>query len=159
MGYGTLFWVVVVNTQSHIFNYSRNLKSFVQRKEKNHMVTSRLLFYKDFNQNGTGDVNTPKVIGQSGWGDYKFVFSGGNGIIYAVDQAGRLLFFRDKTQDGTGDIGFPKVIGLGGWQQFKFLFWGGNGIIYAVDQAGRLLFYRDYHQDGTGDVDTPMFLC
>jgi len=119
------------------------------------MVTSKLLFYKDYTQDGTGDVNTPKVIGQSGWGDYKFLFSGGNGIIYAVDQAGRLLFYRDETQDATGDIGAPKVIGLGGWQHFKFLFSGGNGIIYAVDQAGRLLFYRDYKQDGTGDVNTP----
>lgn len=119
------------------------------------MVTYRLLFYRDFTQNGTGDVNTPKVIGLLGSVPYKFVFSGGNGIIYAVDQAGRLLFYRDKTLDGTGNVGAPKVIGLGGWQQFKFLFSGGNGIIYAVDQQGRLLFYRDYHQDGTGDVDTP----
>ena len=119
------------------------------------MVTYRLLFYRDFTQNGTGDVNTPKVIGQLGSTPYKFIFSGGNGIIYAVDQQGRLLFYRDKTLDGTGNVGSPKVIGLGGWQQFKFLFSGGNGIIYAVDQQGRLLFYRDFHQDGTGDVNTP----
>ncbi len=115
----------------------------------------RLLFYRDYTQNGTGDVDTPSVIGLGGWADFKFLFSGGDGIIYAVDQAGRLLFYRDKTQDGTGDVDTPSVIGLGGWTDFKFLFSGGNGIIYAVDQAGRLLFYRDKTQNGTGDVDTP----
>ena len=115
----------------------------------------RLLFYRDYTRNGTGDVDTPSVIGLGGWADFKFLFSGGNGIIYAVDQAGRLLFYRDNTQNGTGDVDTPSVIGLGGWADFKFLFSGGNGIIYAVDQAGRLLFYRDYTQNGTGDVDTP----
>ena len=100
-----------------------------------------------------------------GWGTFKFLFSGGDGIIYAVDQQGKLLFYRDYHQDGTGDVDTPKTIGLGGWNAFKFLFSGGNGIIYAVNQkptdprdhrsGGKLLFYRDFHRDGTGDVDTP----
>ena len=115
----------------------------------------RLLFYRDNTQDGTGDVNTPSVIGLGGWAGFKFLFSGGNGIIYAVDQQGQLLFYRDNTQDGTGDVNTPSVIGLGGWAGFKFLFSGGNGIIYAVDQQGQLLFYRDNTQDGTGDVNTP----
>ena len=115
----------------------------------------RLLFYRDQTQNGTGDVANPAVIGLGGWQDFKFLFSGGNGIIYAVDQDGRLLFYRDQTQNGTGDVANPAVIGLGGWQNFKFLFSGGNGIIYAVDQDGRLLFYRDQTQNGTGDVANP----
>ena len=115
----------------------------------------RLLFYRDFTQNGTGDVNTPKVIGQGGWQQFKFLFSGGDGIIYAVNPQGQLLFYRDTTQNGTGDVNTPSVIGLGGWQQFKFLFSGGNGIIYAVNQQGQLLFYRDFTRNGTGDVNTP----
>ena len=115
----------------------------------------RLLFYRDQNQNGTGNVANPSVIGLGGWQDFKFLLSGGNGIIYAVDQAGRLLFYRDQNQNGTGDVANPSVIGLGGWQDFKFLLSGGNGIIYAVDQAGRLLFYRDQNQNGTGDVANP----
>jgi hypothetical protein len=49
----------------------------------------RLLFYRDTTQNGTGDVANPSVIGLGGWRDFKFLFSGGNGIIYAVDQADR----------------------------------------------------------------------
>jgi hypothetical protein len=73
----------------------------------------------------------PSVIGVGGWQNFKFLFSGGNGIIYAVDQAGQLLFHRDTTQNGTGDVANPSVIGLGGWQNFKFVFSAGNGIIYA----------------------------
>ena len=119
----------------------------------------RLLFYRDVNQDGTGEIPSLSVISQSGWQDFKFVFSGGNGIIYAVDQQGRLLFYRDTNQDGTGDVANPSVIGQGGWQRFKFVFGGGNGIIYAVDQGEgfltRLLFYRDTNQDGTGDVANP----
>ena len=118
-------------------------------------ISGRLLFYRDLTQNGTGDVSNPSVIGLGGWQNFKFLFSGGNGIIYAVDQDGRLLFYRDTTQNGTGDVANPSVIGQGGWQNFKFLFSGGNGIIYAVDQAGQLLFYRDTTQNGTGDVANP----
>jgi Tachylectin len=115
----------------------------------------RLLFYRDQTQNGTGDVNTPAVIGLGGWQGMKFLFSGDNGIIYAVNQQGQLLFYRDSTQNGTGDVNTPKVIGLDGWQSMKFLFSGGNGIIYAVKPQGQLLFYRDNTQNGTGDVNTP----
>jgi hypothetical protein len=118
-------------------------------------IGGRLLFYRDNTQNGTGDVDTPGIIGQGGWEDFKFLFSGGNGIIYAVNPEGQLLFYRDTTQNGTGDVNTPSVIGLGGWADFKFLFSGGNGIIYAVNQQGQLLFYRDNTQNGTGDVDTP----
>jgi len=45
----------------------------------------RLLFYDDASQSGGSDVSSPKVIGQGVWGQLKSVFSGGNGIIYAVD--------------------------------------------------------------------------
>ncbi|MGH9380767.1 MAG: tachylectin-related carbohydrate-binding protein [Thermoanaerobaculia bacterium] len=117
--------------------------------------SGRLLRYVDASQTGGGDVSSPSVIGQGGWLQFKFLFSGGNNIIYAVDQAGRLLFYRDASQTGGGDVSNPSVIGLGGWQQVRHLFSGGNGVIYAVDQAGRLLRYLDANQDGTGDVANP----
>ena len=60
------------------------------------------------------------------------LFSGGDGIIYAVDADGQLLFYRDYNRDGTGDLHSPSVIGLGGWQGMKHLFDGGGGILYAV---------------------------
>jgi hypothetical protein len=98
--------------------------------------SGRLLFFRDKTQDGTGDVANPSVIGQGGWQNMRFLFSGGEsgdiGILYAVDESGRLLFFRDKTQDGTGEVGNSSVIGQGGWQNMRFLFSGGNGILYAV---------------------------
>jgi phospholipase C len=118
-------------------------------------VRGQLLFYRDKRRDGTGEVANPAVIGLGGWQFLTSLFSGGNGIIYAVDQNGRLLCYQDKTQDGTGDVANPTVIGLSGWQDFKFLFSGGNGIIYAVDQNGRLLFHRDITQHGIGAVAGP----
>jgi hypothetical protein len=120
--------------------------------------TGQLLFYRDRNRDGTGDVNTPSVIGLGGWQQFIHLFSGRNGIIYAVNQQGQLLFYRDATQDGTGDVANPSIIGQGGWQQMKHLFSGGDGIIYAVNQQGQLLFYRDATQDGTGDVANPSII-
>jgi hypothetical protein len=117
--------------------------------------TGQLLFYRDRTLNGTGDVDTPSIIGAGGWQQYTRLFSDGNGAIYAVNPQGQLLFYRDRTRTGTDDINSPSVIGLGGWQSMKFLFSGGPGIIYAVNQQGQLLFYRDNTQNGTGDVDTP----
>jgi hypothetical protein len=115
----------------------------------------QLLFYRDHTRDGTGDVSSPSVIGLGGWQVFSRLFSGGDGIIYAIDADGRLLFYRDATRDGTGDISSPGVIGQGGWQTFRHVFSGGGGIIYAVDDAGQLLFYRDQARNGTGDVANP----
>jgi hypothetical protein len=43
--------------------------------------TGQLLFYRDQTRNGTGDVNTPAVIGLGGWQQFIHLFSGGYGII------------------------------------------------------------------------------
>jgi len=94
----------------------------------------RLLFYRDTTLDGSLHLAAPSVIGLGGWQEFKFLFAGDNGAIYAVDQAGQLLFYRDTTLDGSLHLAAPSVIGLGGWQEFKFLFAGDNGAIYAVDQ-------------------------
>jgi hypothetical protein len=44
----------------------------------------RLLFYRDHTRDGTGDVSNPSVIGLGGWQVMRHLFSGGDGIIYAV---------------------------------------------------------------------------
>jgi hypothetical protein len=82
----------------------------------------RLLYYKDTTQNGTGDVNTPQVIGRGGWQDFLFLFSAANNVIYAVNPQGQLLRYLDASQTGGGDVSSPQVVGQGGWQEFKFLF-------------------------------------
>ena len=119
------------------------------------LVEGQLLFYRDNTREGVGDLHSPSVIGQGGWQYLTKVFSGGDGIIYAVNTQGELLFYRDHNRDGTGDVHTPSVIGLGGWQHMQHLTYGGDGIIYAVDDQGRLLFYRDHNRDGSGDVNTP----
>jgi hypothetical protein len=104
------------------------------------------------------DVSSPQVIGQGGWLQFKFLFSGGDNIIYAVNQQGQLLRYVDGSQTGGGDVSSPQVIGQGGWLQFKFLFGGGNNVIYAVNQQGQLLRYVDGSQTGGGDVSSPQVI-
>ena len=115
----------------------------------------RLLYYKDTTQNGTGDVDTPQVIGQGGWQQFQFLFASDNGVIYAVSPEGQLLRYVDASQTGGGDVSSPQVVGQGGWQQFLFLFSGGGNIIYAVNPEGQLLRYVDASQTGGGDVSSP----
>ncbi len=122
---------------------------------------SRLLFYRDKTQNGTGEVANPSVISQGNWWFLHSVFSGGNGIIYAiaditVTQQSPLLFHLDRNQDGTGEVTSPSIISQDAWKFFKFVFTGGNGTIYAVGDGGQLLFTRDHYQDGSGIVRAPL---
>jgi hypothetical protein len=112
------------------------------------MQTGDLLLYRDATRDGTGDVHTPEIIARGHWDQHKFVFSGGNGVVYFVNKEGYLHFYK------PGVIG-PTAIGRGGWQNFKFLFAGENGMIYAVDEDGHLFLYRDETQDGTGDLANP----
>ncbi|HEY4937834.1 MAG TPA: tachylectin-related carbohydrate-binding protein, partial [Actinomycetota bacterium] len=56
-------------------------------------------------QDGSGGFANGGVAKQisSGWGTYAKVFSGGNGVIYAIDPAGKLFWYRDNGwQDGSG---------------------------------------------------------
>ncbi|MEZ5330379.1 MAG: tachylectin-related carbohydrate-binding protein [Verrucomicrobiales bacterium] len=86
------------------------------------------------------------------WRNYRFVFAGGDDILYAVDHHGRLLFHRITGKKGIGRITAPVVISPSGWEMHRFVFAGDNGNIYAVDQIGRLLFCRDTTRNGTGTV-------
>jgi hypothetical protein len=95
-------------------------------------VPGRLLLYFDASQTGGGEVSNPRVIGQAGWADFRFLFAGANQTIYAVDQDGRLLLYHDASQTGGGDVSNPTVIGQADWADFKFLFAGANQAIYAV---------------------------
>ena len=90
----------------------------------------------------------PGQIGE-GW-DFKQVFSGGDGVIYAVTQDYRLLWYRHTgfaTGQDTWAPHLPVAPGhldgqIGEGWNFKHVFSGGNGVIYAVTQDNRLLWYR-----------------
>ena len=94
-----------------------------------------LLWYKDHNRDGTGDVANGQVIGHGGWNDFTSVFSDGDGIIYAVTPAGDLVWHEDANRDGTGNVSGGETIGHGGWNTFAKVFSGGEGIIYAITEA------------------------
>jgi hypothetical protein len=88
----------------------------------------------------------------TGWGAMLQVFSGGNGVIYAVAPNGDLKWYSHVGRtDGTfrWAAGSGNVVGTG-WGAFKQLFSGGDGVIYGVDQDDNLVWYRhDGRTDGS----------
>lgn len=100
-----------------------------------------------------------KVL-RNGW-SYRHVFSGGDGVIYAIEtteldpRTGRLtgrnlLWFRhDGWRDGS-DRWAPNSGSKVGrrWEGFSNVFGGSDGVIYPVQPNGDLLWYR---HEGRGD--------
>lgn len=77
-----------------------------------------------------------------GWNNAKFIFSGGGGVIYSIDDKGDLYWNRHLGfQDGTDRWGERKKIG-NGWQAMRQVFSGGGGIIYAVNNEGKLFWFQ-----------------
>jgi hypothetical protein len=125
-----------------------------------------LLWYRDLLRNGNNGEdgergwapNSGKQIGV-GWNGLKQVFSGGDGIIYAVRDSGELLWFKDLLRDGSnganGERGWSpdngSQIGFG-WNGFEHVFGGDNGIIYATGN-GDLRWFQDLFRDGSNAAD------
>jgi hypothetical protein len=98
--------------------------------------TGELLWYKDLKRDGTNGPNAESVwdarsgsqIGV-GWNQFIRIFSGINGIIYALRSTGELLWYKDLKRDGTngpnGESGWHanscNQIGID-WGQFTQLF-------------------------------------
>jgi Tachylectin len=83
-------------------------------------------------EDGSFTWEGPKKVG-SGWGHFSQVFSGGDGIIYAVRNNGDLLWYQHTgREDGSFTWEGPKKVGSG-WGHFSQVFSGGDGIIYAVE--------------------------
>jgi len=103
-----------------------------------------------FNWASNEGVNAPNsgVPVGAHW-NLKQVFSGGDGIIYAIQDNGDLLWYR---HDGRNDATFRwasnegKKVGTN-WN-VKQVFAAGGGVIYAVKDNGDLMWYR---HDGRGD--------
>jgi outer membrane protein assembly factor BamB len=98
----------------------------------------------------------PKVLGR-GWGDFKFVFAGGEGIIYAVTNNGDLRWYRNKNfMAGVNEWEGPNIVG-NGWESFKMIFSTGEGMIYAMKPSGELVCYKhDGYSDGTKRWQAPV---
>jgi hypothetical protein len=88
----------------------------------------------------------PNNVGR-GWADVQKVFSGGDGIIYAINRDGKLLWFRHNTflsgagLEAPGAWEGPKEVGRG-WGNLKAVFSTGGGVIYTVTEDGKLHWYK-----------------
>jgi len=77
-----------------------------------------------------------------GWEGFKSVFSGGNGVFYAITKDGKLMFYRHTGhKDGVKLWEDAKEVGSG-WGSFKSVFSGGDGILYAITYEGKLLWFK-----------------
>jgi hypothetical protein len=79
------------------------------------------------------------------------VFSGGDGVLYAIAENGDLFYYRDEARNGTPQWSYGGVaqkIGSG-WNEMRDVAYGGDGMIYAVTADGELLWYRDLARNGT----------
>lgn len=118
-------------------------------------LSRQLVSYGDTGSTGNVNVFSPLVVGNGGWEDFQFIFTGqnelGQNCIYAVNGNGQLLSYGDS---GTADnVSDPVTVGSGGWLEFFFLFGGrndtGQNRIYAVDNvSGQLLSYVDHGTPG-----------
>jgi len=91
--------------------------------------------------NGTFSWEPMHVAG-TGWGGFKEVFPGDDGIIYAIKTDGSLVWYKHLgCRDGSPIWSDPVTVGTG-WQNFVNVFSGGDGIIYAIQSDGTLLWYK-----------------
>ncbi len=118
------------------------MPAVVQTLDRDNTVTPArggdLLWYKHLGfADGTFQWDGPKVVGK-GWYQLEHVFSGGDGILYGIDQNGNLQWYRHLgREDGSFTWEGPRTVGVG-WGGLQRVFAGGNGIIYAVTASNRI---------------------
>jgi len=67
----------------------------------------------------------------NGW-NFKQVFSGGNGVLFAVNDAGELFYYQYLgMRDGSSSWGAASANKIGNGWNFKQVFSGGDGVIFA----------------------------
>lgn len=98
-----------------------------------------------------GNAEGNKIVGH-GWNAFSQLFSGGDGVIYALSPNGNLNWYR---HEGRWDGSFEwfradaAVVGTG-WNAYSNLFSGGDGIVYGVLSNGDLVWHRhEGRTDGT----------
>lgn len=90
-----------------------------------------------------GEVRARPRKPRVNWADFTRVFSGGDGIIYAVTLNGKLLWYRHLgSANGERAWEGPREVGGSGWGDYQKLFGAGDGLIYAITRAGKLVRYR-----------------
>jgi hypothetical protein len=126
-----------------------------------------LFWYKDLARNGTADW-APKSgralglpSGLSSWNIFAQIFSGQDGVLYAVNHSGYIYWFRDLAQNGSTDWdpnSGQNQLDTGGRVQGEFDQYidlvanelpSGNRVIYGRNYAGQLVFWEDQANNGS----------
>lgn len=110
------------------------------------------LYWHHHNSRKIGEANEWKgrelISRAERWDNYKHVFGGGEGVVYAITQSGDLKWRRHLAwTNGKQRWTEWKTIGRGGWNVFNGIFSGGNGVIYGYKNDGNLTWFR--HIDWT----------
>lgn len=115
-----------------------------------------LLYYRHIDwQTGKGEWSnrgSGRIIGR-GWGNYRSILGGGEGIIYAIKKNGELAWYRHNgwksgREDWEND-GKEMLIGKG-WNDYVSIISAGHGIIYGLKGDGELFWYfHEGWKDGT----------
>ena len=112
--------------------------------------TGNLLWYKNTSLDQP-DANAwasgwSTAVGLGGWDQFKRVFGGYDGVIYAITQDGKLLWYKNTSFNqpdaDAWAAGSGTAIGLDIWGSFKDVFGGQDGVIYAITWEGDLLWYK-----------------
>jgi len=107
------------------------------------------------------------------WADYKQVFAGDDGAIYAIDKAGDLLWYKNfGWSDGYDEWSGPIFVSQG-WGNYAQVFAAPDGVIYAITRTtsltaggatrvggrivrgGQLLWFKDLAYDGYAEEGLP----
>lgn len=101
----------------------------------------------------TGAPEAPVDLG-GGFGNYRQVVTGGQGVLYALDDAGALHWFRHTDPESgtaTWADGSGRVI-ADDFSGFQKLVSGGDGLLYALDSEGTVYWYLHLDAD-EGEAD------
>lgn len=119
----------------------------MQKADEIHSVESNGNMYRHVPKNYTHDNDWKKSgiqVGSDGcMVNFKFVFFGPHGDLYAVKRDGTFLKGSPPNEHSfnTDWCNEAETIGEGGWADLKFLFFSDEGDLYAVNQDGQI--YKD----------------
>ncbi len=113
-------------------------------------------------QIGTVPSPRPKLGGartmtSPNWANFKQVFSGGEGVIYAITNDGTLVWYHHPGYlTGETNWDSPKNVGTG-WADFTRVFSPGQGVIYAMKPTGEVFWYKHVgYKDGSVSWQGPI---
>lgn len=89
-----------------------------------------------------GKQNTATILAR-GWNQFERVFSGGDGIIYAIAPDGKMHWYHHKGWLDGSKVwaqGSGRVVGRG-WQGTSQVFSGDNGVIYSIMPSGSVRWH------------------